>query len=206
MSVGKKLTVVMSVVVVGVSMALFFSKDVFWGGATDDPFGTHIERRVAGSATLPVERLPAATAAITQPELAQAPPAYHRSYRPVGTLLAPIDGVPVESEDDGESELPNATPAEHFMYGGATRHTVADGDTLSQLAVRYYGSAEAYWRIYEANRDVLTSPDLLPIGAVLEIPSRNGSPVASTSSASTSPASEAPLPMVPVPERPDGVR
>jgi hypothetical protein len=42
MSVGKKLTIVLSVVIVGVSTALLFSKESsplrFWRGASDDPF------------------------------------------------------------------------------------------------------------------------------------------------------------------------
>ena len=49
---------------------------------------------------------------------------------------------------------------------------VVDGDTLRRLAQRYLGSSDRYLEIYEKNRDVLLSPDLLPIGVVLEIPPR----------------------------------
>ncbi len=198
MSAGKKFTVVLSIGVVGVSAAMFFWPDAFWHGGADDPFGTHVERRVtSGSAS--TDRLPAATAAITQPESPNATPAYHRSFRPVGTLLPPIDSVPEEPEGDGVFEVPQVSPAEPLLPGGVTRHTVEDGDTLTQLAVRYLGRADAYWRIYEANRDVLTNPDLLPIGAVLEIPPRSDSPAVSTSR-----NAESLLPMVPVPSRPPG--
>ena len=51
-------------------------------------------------------------------------------------------------------------------------HKIVDGDTLSRLAQRYLGSADRYQQIYEANRDVLRSPDLLPIGKVLRLPDR----------------------------------
>jgi nucleoid-associated protein YgaU len=51
-----------------------------------------------------------------------------------------------------------------------TQHYVVDGDTLALLAERYLGDAERAGEIFAVNRDVLTSPDLLPIGAVLRIP------------------------------------
>jgi nucleoid-associated protein YgaU len=49
-------------------------------------------------------------------------------------------------------------------------HRVRDGDTLSSLARDYLGSSKRFLEIYEANRDVLASPDLLPIGAELKLP------------------------------------
>ncbi len=51
-------------------------------------------------------------------------------------------------------------------------HTVVDGDTLPQLAQQYLGRADRYMEIFDYNRDVLQSPDVLPIGAELRIPSR----------------------------------
>ncbi|MCE9605226.1 MAG: tail protein X [Planctomycetia bacterium] len=50
------------------------------------------------------------------------------------------------------------------------RHRVRDGETLASLAERYYGNAERYIAIYDANRGVLSNPDLLPIGVELAIP------------------------------------
>jgi nucleoid-associated protein YgaU len=49
-------------------------------------------------------------------------------------------------------------------------HRVVDGDTLPKLAERYLGSADRFSEIYEANRDLLQSPDVLPIGLSLKIP------------------------------------
>lgn len=49
-------------------------------------------------------------------------------------------------------------------------HRIVDGDTLSGLATRYLGRADRFGEIYEANRDVLRSPDVLPLGATLKIP------------------------------------
>jgi LysM repeat protein len=49
-------------------------------------------------------------------------------------------------------------------------HTIVDGDSLPALAQRYLGSAERYMELFEANRNVLTSPGVLPIGTRLAIP------------------------------------
>ncbi|MHB1037707.1 MAG: LysM peptidoglycan-binding domain-containing protein [Pirellulales bacterium] len=49
-------------------------------------------------------------------------------------------------------------------------HRIVDGDTLSGLAERYLGRADRYLELFEANRDSLTHPDLLPIGLELRIP------------------------------------
>jgi nucleoid-associated protein YgaU len=51
-------------------------------------------------------------------------------------------------------------------------HTVVDGDTLAGLAERYLGSAARAADLYNANRDVLQDPELLPIGVELKIPPR----------------------------------
>jgi nucleoid-associated protein YgaU len=54
----------------------------------------------------------------------------------------------------------------------ARTHTVVDGDTLQGLAERYLGSAARAVEIYQANRDKLSNPNLLPIGVELKLPPR----------------------------------
>jgi hypothetical protein len=54
------------------------------------------------------------------------------------------------------------------------KHKIVDGDTLPGLAERYLGSADRAWEIYEANRELLPSPELLPIGVELCIPAWSG--------------------------------
>jgi nucleoid-associated protein YgaU len=80
-----------------------------------------------------------------------------------------------------------------LSYSEVRRHRIADGDTLSGLAVKYLGSADRYREIYEFNRDILSSPELLPIGTELKIPG--------TASAISSPAPLNGRPMVPVAPR-----
>jgi len=49
-------------------------------------------------------------------------------------------------------------------------HRIVDGDTLRDLAARYLGSEARYLEIFEANRDLLVRPDLLPLGVKIRIP------------------------------------
>jgi nucleoid-associated protein YgaU len=49
-------------------------------------------------------------------------------------------------------------------------HTVVSGDTLGKIAKTYYGNAMKYPEIFEANKPMLKSPDLIYPGQVLRIP------------------------------------
>jgi hypothetical protein len=51
-------------------------------------------------------------------------------------------------------------------------HIVVDGDSLERLAGRYLDDPTRAVEIYEANRELLADPNLLPIGAELVIPNR----------------------------------
>ena len=52
----------------------------------------------------------------------------------------------------------------------ATTYTVKSGDTLSAIAKQHLGDANAYMKIFEANRDQLSDPDKIKPGQVLKIP------------------------------------
>ena len=54
--------------------------------------------------------------------------------------------------------------------GDATVYEVKPGDTLGAIAQRFYGRASLYPKIFEANRDILTNPDLIKVGQKLKIP------------------------------------
>ena len=53
---------------------------------------------------------------------------------------------------------------------GSKTYTVKAGDTLSAIAKEHLGSANAYMKIFEANRDQLSDPDKIKPGQVLKIP------------------------------------
>jgi nucleoid-associated protein YgaU len=53
--------------------------------------------------------------------------------------------------------------------GGST-YTVVAGDTLSGIAKKFYGHADHYMDIFNANKDQLSDPDKIKPGQVLKIP------------------------------------
>ncbi|ANB19430.1 LysM peptidoglycan-binding domain-containing protein [Dokdonella koreensis] len=53
-------------------------------------------------------------------------------------------------------------------------YTVVKGDTLSKIAKKFYGNANRWRAIFEANRDQISNPDLIKPGQVLTIPADTG--------------------------------
>jgi nucleoid-associated protein YgaU len=49
-------------------------------------------------------------------------------------------------------------------------YTVVKGDNLSKISKQYYGDPNKYTKIFEANKPMLKSPDLIYPGQVLRIP------------------------------------
>jgi nucleoid-associated protein YgaU len=54
--------------------------------------------------------------------------------------------------------------------GGAQTYTVKSGDTLSKIAKEHLGDANAYMKIFNANKDQLQDPDKIKPGQVLKMP------------------------------------
>jgi nucleoid-associated protein YgaU len=52
----------------------------------------------------------------------------------------------------------------------AKTYTVKPGDTLSAIAKEHLGSAGAYMKIFELNKDQLSDPDKIKPGQVLRLP------------------------------------
>ena len=70
------------------------------------------------------------------------------------------------------SSAPAPAPAPSAQPSAATRtYTVVSGDSLSKIAKREYGDAQQWRKIYDANRDQISNPDLIHPGQVLKIPS-----------------------------------
>jgi LysM repeat protein len=56
-------------------------------------------------------------------------------------------------------------------------YKVVGGDTLSKIALKFYGNAQKWSLIYDYNRDVLTrGPNFLQIGITLKIPNSTSAP------------------------------
>lgn len=76
--------------------------------------------------------------------------------RPVSLPRFQADAAP----DDFETERP---------VSGRT-YVVRPGDTLGKISRRFYGTSRRYMDIYNANRDVLSSPSNIEVGQTLRIP------------------------------------
>jgi hypothetical protein len=63
--------------------------------------------------------------------------------------------------------LPNALPRPEIVY------SLEQGDTLKALAKRFLGDESRKLEIYRLNRDILASPDKLPVGKVIRFPRTN---------------------------------
>jgi LysM repeat protein len=223
MRVGKKLVVVLSVLATGIGAAIFFRKDASQvdtrQGTLSNPFGQRVERRIlAGAAWArkiggPLPALPgrppqplrvpaSATAAILEPKALtpEAPPIFQKTSPSVGALLEPIDGVLPDDEKPGAAvgfEPPDEPDS--VAAGAPQTHKIVDGDTLSKIASRYLGRADRFLEVFELNRDVLSSPDLLPIGSTLKIPPRGAKPPTTGVPTRDEPRLEAPRPVAGVP-------
>jgi len=67
---------------------------------------------------------------------------------------------------------PQTMSAGASMSGGqgTRRYTVQSGDSLSKISKQFYGNANDYMKIFEANRNVLKDPNKIQAGQELVIP------------------------------------
>jgi nucleoid-associated protein YgaU len=87
-----------------------------------------------------------------------------------GERGATAPSAPAAAPTDRGEATPKATARNRRPRNAAQEYTVRPGDTLRLIAVRVYGDESRWVRIYEANRDLLASPDGLEAGMELKIP------------------------------------
>jgi nucleoid-associated protein YgaU len=93
--------------------------------------------------------------------------------RPDLDALGPPPQLPADFGRDQSPRLTSWKPARRppgLQPDAARQHRLTDGDSLEKLAIRYLGAIDRASEIYEANRDVLASPDVLPLGRIIRIP------------------------------------
>lgn len=73
-------------------------------------------------------------------------------------------------QDLAQRPIRRGADDEEHAAKGPLQHKIVDGDTLRSLAKRYLGSETRFMEIFEANRDRLSNPEVLPIGVKLLIP------------------------------------
>jgi nucleoid-associated protein YgaU len=75
-------------------------------------------------------------------------------------------------QSGGSSTAPSAPSAPAPAPAAPRTYTVVAGDNLSKIAKRFYGDANQWKRIFEANRDIVKNPDLIHPGQTLKIPDK----------------------------------
>ncbi|QNH01017.1 peptidoglycan-binding protein LysM [Pseudomonas sediminis] len=78
-------------------------------------------------------------------------------------ILLALGNVAGVGEVDDQISVTTPAPEARFV-------TVKKGDTLSAIAKAEYGNANAYMKIFEANKPMLSHPDKIYPGQVLRIP------------------------------------
>jgi LysM repeat protein len=62
-------------------------------------------------------------------------------------------------------------PAEAAAAAASRRtYTVQPGDSLSKISKQFYGNANQYMKIFEANKDKISDPDKIKAGMELVVP------------------------------------
>lgn len=76
----------------------------------------------------------------------------------------------------GATDVPVSKPDFSNVQSGAQvmpsirTYTVVGGDSLSKIAKHFYGDANQWQRIFEANGDKIKNPDMIHPGQILTIP------------------------------------
>jgi nucleoid-associated protein YgaU len=63
-----------------------------------------------------------------------------------------------------------ATASTGNAAASSQTYTVVGGDSLSKIAKKFYGDANQWKKIFDANTDKIKNPDLIHPGQVLTIP------------------------------------
>lgn len=89
-----------------------------------------------------------------------------------GTMALPLPKAPVREAAPSNLQK-GAEPRVRKSTAGATpkRYQVARGDSLQSISLRFYGTADRWKAIYDANRGILSTPNApLRAGKILAIP------------------------------------
>lgn len=86
-------------------------------------------------------------------------------YRKFDKKVATVKSIGGSKAKITQSSTPKSNPK-----ATSRTYTVVSGDTLWAIATRYYGSGAQYPKIYDANRNIISNPNLIYPGQKLVIP------------------------------------
>jgi len=90
-----------------------------------------------------------------------------KQWRAYGTKTASVEQ---SSTDSSQQTVTVQQERDASTAPSAKSCSVQKGDTLWALAAKYYGSGAQYTKIYEANKDKISNPNLIYPGQELTIP------------------------------------
>ncbi len=93
------------------------------------------------------------------------------SNDPVKPDFSNVQGS-VSSVPDPKPDFGNVQGSANNVAAATSTYTVVGGDSLSKIARHFYGDANQWQRIFEANRDKIKNPDMIHPGQVLNIPAK----------------------------------
>jgi NitT/TauT family transport system substrate-binding protein len=106
-----------------------------------------------------IDRLYKAQPALASREQPKAPPAAVTKEKPAQSSAKPKSTAApaISASSSGPSE-------------GSQEYTVVSGDTLSSVALKYYGNQSKWQKVFEANKETMKNPNYIYIGQKLMIP------------------------------------
>lgn len=97
-----------------------------------------------------------------------------KQWRDYGTKTVTVQESPAPAQSTPAPSQPQTVAVEKERDTStapqAKTYTVKKGDTLWAIAKKYYGAGAQYSKIYEANTDKISNPNLIYVGQVLTIP------------------------------------
>jgi nucleoid-associated protein YgaU len=157
-----KTAMALCVLLAGVCAAMLFRHDPPVATSPAPPAPARLLIHSDGDAAAPADLPPRTPSAIQRPATV---------VKPLDVVKSPAPLAPNYPRTDLPSDSRRGGSIDMMMPASDTRtHKIVDGDTLASLAQRYLGSATRAREIFDANRNVLSDPELLPIGAELKMP------------------------------------
>lgn len=93
--------------------------------------------------------------------------------RPGVRLMIPPKATPgIAAPAPGNVAPPAPAPTASAAKPKFTTYTLAEGDTLSDVAQRFFGSSKLWQKVYELNKDRIDNPDRVAAGTELRVPAR----------------------------------
>jgi nucleoid-associated protein YgaU len=91
--------------------------------------------------------------------------------RPAGAAAGAAAGG-TGTQADGFKDVVSGSSSTAASSKGVEARTyiVQSGDSLSKIAKKFYGNANEWRRIFEANKDRISNPDMIQPGWALKIP------------------------------------